>query len=181
MCLYGGRMDNIPTDRLEVETEDATHAPKGHENTVVLTSWKFLGRGGQYQARCDLCGRLVSPERVGASCPGSYCGWGWTWVCVVWTLSGRQERVEGERGNGSWKLSVVKQQTDYDTCSDFSASPHSYLRFNPYNTLTLFTYCGSLSLIKHGWPVIILSSLRLLCQLHICLHLLFLFFYSRQV
>lgn len=39
-------MDPTPTDKVEVETEDAMNASRGYENTALLTSRDFLGREG---------------------------------------------------------------------------------------------------------------------------------------
>lgn len=84
MSLCGESMDSIPAARMEVETEDATHTPKGHENTAVFTSGDFLGRGGQSQARTGSCGLRESRSlwplfllrlRVGLSLPGLNCKW----------------------------------------------------------------------------------------------------------
>lgn len=43
--LCEGRLKLTLIDRLEMEAEDATLAPRGQENTAMLTSWDFLGRG----------------------------------------------------------------------------------------------------------------------------------------
>lgn len=75
-------MDTTPTDRLGGGDKRGDTASKGHENTAVVTTRGFLGKGGQHQAGSGSCGQRESRGEwpwfslwleVGLSLPGLNC------------------------------------------------------------------------------------------------------------